>query len=296
MQLIDQATAARFIGVMAPDWTWLLRHIESEDGYVRFPPKFAKIIANLKIETYPELYENEAFIGRLMLLAFFSRDEVRTLETELSELPPEEYGNRVLALAQDVRADVEAVEIPKTPAQEKRALAVFNAMSPTEQEEVRRSGQYFFMAFLAGFYQSLSIMVLGEKLTSLVAQAKAGNDKAFAKAVQIDKNVLHGIPYFKQHFFEANLEGNRKFTEDVAAHQTRAPYKGKIRHKTLYLAFAFLESVGLLDTMKHREILDLVNDAGLDAHANRIDDVKNLSKRLAEYRAFQQRGLVLSTP
>ncbi len=87
-----------------------------------------------------------------------------------------------------------------------------------------------------------------------------------------------------------------KFTEEVAAHLQRAPYKGKIRHKSLYLAFAFLDMVGLLDTMKHREILDLVNDAGIDGHANRIDDVKNLSRRLKEYRAFQQRGSVLSTP
>jgi hypothetical protein len=53
---------------------------------------------------------------------------------------------------------------------------------------------------------------------------------------------------------------------------------------------------GLLGIMKHKDILDLCNEAGLDAHANRIDDVKNLSKRLAEFRAFQQRGLNLSPP
>jgi len=296
MQLIDHASAARFIGAMAPDWTWLLRQIESDDGYVRFPPRFSRIITNLNIGNYPDLYANELFIGWIMLLAFLSPEEIKALDTELALLSPEDRGKLIFELANDFEAEVEAIDIPKTPAQEKRLLEAFNALSKEEQGEARKCAQYFFMAFLAGFYQSLSIMVHGEKLTSLVAQAKAGNDKAFAKAVQIDKNVLNGIPYFKQRSFEANLEGNRKFTEDVAAHQLRAPYKGKIRHKSLYLAFAFLESVGLLDTMKHREILDLVNDAGLDAHANRIDDVKNLSKRLGEYRAFQHRGLNLSTP
>ena len=48
--------------------------------------------------------------------------------------------------------------------------------------------------------------------------------------------------------------------------------------------------------MQHREILDLCDEAGVGGYANRIEDVKNLSKRLAEYRAFQNRGVVLSTP
>lgn len=281
---------------MAPDWTWLLRQIESDDGYVRFPPRLSRIIANLKIGNYPDLYENESFIGRLMLLAFISPAEIKAMDAELGALSQEDRGNRLLALVKEIDTAAEAIEIPKTPAQEKQALELFNALSKEEQDECTKRTQYFFMAFLAGFYQCMSIMVHGEKLTSLVAQARAGNDKAFAKAVQIDKRILTAHPYFKQRFEDANSEGNRKFTEDVAAHLQRAPYRGKIRQKPLYLAFALLESLGLLDTMKHREILNLVNDAGIDAHSNRIDDVKNLSKRLAEYRKFQQNGLASSTP
>lgn len=295
MEMIDRNSATQYIRAMAPDWSWLLQHIESEDGYVRFPSKFARIISNLNIGNYVDLYQNESFIGRSMLLAFFDPEYVQALDAELSLMSSDGRGKRMLELLNEIGTEFDAIEIPKTPADEKRALAAFNALSKPDQEHLRRSWQYFFMAFLAGFYQSLSIMVHGEKLTSLVAQAQAGDDKAFAKAVQIDKNVL-SIKYFKDRFREANLQGDRKFTEDVAAHQMRAPYKGRIRHKALYLTFSFLESVGLLNTMKHGEILDLVNDAGIDSHSNRIDDVKNLSKRLAEFRAFQQRGLRLSTP
>lgn len=281
---------------MAPEWTWLLQHIESEDGYVRFPPLFSRIITNLKIENYPELYENEASIGAMMLRAFMSPEEIKALNAELEALPPEDRAKFIDAAIRDLNAVGDNINFPKTIGEQRRAEATFNALSESEKKEATQFWQYFMMALLAGFYQSLSIMVHGEKLTSLVAQAKAGNDKAFAKAVQIDKRILFAVQYFKQRFANANFEGNRKFTEEVGAHQQRPPYKGKIRHKALYLAFAFLDQVGLLDTMKHREILDLCNEAGLDAHANRIDDVKNLSKRLAEYRAFQQRGLNLSTP
>lgn len=296
MQLIDQLSAAQFIRAMAPDWAWLLQHIESEDGYVRFPTQFSRIIVNLKIENYPELYENELFIAAMMLRAFLEPEEIKELEAKLISLSLEERSRFVFEKFADLNAFGDAIEIPKTPGEQKRAEAVFSALSKEEQTEVTQFWQYFMMAFLASFHQSLSVMVHGEKLTSLVAQAKAGNDKAFAKAVQIDKRILLAIPYFKQRFANANIEGDRKFTEEVGAHLQRPPYKGKIRHKSLYLAFAFLDMAGLLGTMKHKEILDLCDEAGIGGYANRIEDVKNLSKRLAEFRAFQNNGLALSTP
>lgn len=296
MHFISQESAAQFIRALAPDWAWLLQHIESEDGYVRFPPLFSRLITNLKIENYPELYENELFIAAMMLRAFLEPDEIKVLEAKLLSLSLEERSRFVAEKFGELSAFGDAIEIPKTPGEQKRQEAVFKALPEEEQKEITQFWQYFMMAFLASFHQSLSIMVHGEKLTSLVAQAQSGNDKAFAKAVQIDKRILFSVPYFKQRFADANIEGDRKFTEEVGAHLQRPPYKGKIRHKSLYLAFAFLDMAGLLGTMKHKEILDLCNEAGLDGHANRIDDVKNLSKRLAEFRAFQQRGLNLSTP
>lgn len=296
MQLIDQASAVRFIRAMAPDWAWFLQHIESEDGYVRFPQLFSKFITNLKIENYPELYENEASIGAMMIRAFLNPDEIKTLDAELASLVPEDRAKFVEETMRAMMDVADAIEIPKTPGEQKRAEEVFKAMSEEEQKECILFWRHFMMAFLASFHQSLSVMVHGEKLTSLVAQAKAGNDKAFAKAVQIDKRILLAIPYFKQRFANANIEGDRKFTEEVGAHLQRPPYKGKIRHKSLYLAFAFLDMAGLLGTMKHKELLDLCDEAGIGGYANRIEDVKNLSKRLAEFRAFQNRGLALSTP
>ena len=296
MHLIDQASAAKFIRAMAPEWAWFLQHIESEGGYVRFPLLFSRFITNLNIENYPELYENESFIGAIMLRAFLDPVEIKALDAELALISPEERFKHAEEAMGDFEDIVEGIEIPKTLGAQKRALSAFKALSEEDQKATTLFWQRFMMGFLASFYQSLSIMVHGEKLTSLVAQAKAGNDKAFAKAVQIDKRILFAIPYFKRRYTEANAQGESKFTEAVGAHLQRPPYKGKIRHKPLYLAFAILDMARLLETMKHSDLLDLCNEAGLDSHANRIDDVKNISKRLAEYRAFQRRGAALSTP
>jgi len=260
------------------------------------PPQFSRIITNLKIEDYPRLYENEVGISVMLMRAFLSPEEIRELAVKLEGLTPEERGEHLDETMQDMMTVEDGIEIPKTPGAQKRAEAAFNALSDEDKAEATKFWQHFMMGFLANFYQMLSVTVHGEKLTSLVAQAKAGNDKAFAKAVQIDKRILTAIPYFKERFAAANTEGDRNFTEDVGAHLSRPPYKGKIRHKSLYLTFAYLDMAGLLATMQHKDILDLCDEAGVGGYANRIEDVKNLSKRLAEYRAFQNRGLRLSTP
>lgn len=293
---VDVTSAARLIQLMAPDWLWLLRYIESEDGYVRFPPVFTQWIKNLNIGNYPGLYEDERAIGAILVKAFLSDEQVGQLNTELEACSSEERGQLLLEYIGNLGEEIDAIELPKTPAAQKLAETRFLAMSEEERQCSVEFAQRFLMGMLAGFYQSLSIMVHGEKLTALVAQAKAGDDKAFAKAVQIDKRILHALPYFNDRFAAANSEGEREFVELVTTHMSRPPYKGKIRHKALYLAFSLLDQLGVLDKIKHAELLDLCTLAGLDSHANRIDDVKNMSKRLAEYRKFQRNGGALSTP
>ena len=294
--VIDVKTASAFLKGIAPEWEWLLRHIESEDGRLRFPPMITRAIVNLKIESYPLLYESEAAIGLILFRAFMSHEEMVELNTQLNGQTADERGQTLRELMEDLSEVDQAFEFPKTPAQEKRAQALFNALSKEEQVEAIKIAQHLWMGVLAGFFQNLSVMVHGEKLTSLVAQAKAGNDEAYGKAVQIDKRILTTVPYFKQRFERATLEADQDFCDGLAYRLQCAPYKGKIRHKSLWMVFAFLDLAGLLDTLRHQEILDLCDEVGIGGYANRIEDVKYLSKRLADFRRFRGYGLALSTP
>ena len=296
MPIIDKSSAAQFLRGIAPDWAWLLTRIETANGHLRFPPLVTRAIVNLKIESYPLLYETEAAIGLILFRAFMSQEEMVELNSLLTEQTADERGQTLRELMEGLSDIDQAFEFPKTPAEEKRALAQFNAMSKEEQAEAIRIAQHLWMGFLAGFFQNLSVMVHGEKLSSLVAQAKAGSDEAFCKAVQIDKRILTTIPYFKQRFERATLEGDQDFSDSLAYRLQCPPYKGKIRHKPLWMTFAFLDSAGLLDTLRHQEILDLCDEIGIGGYANRIEDVKYLSKRLADFRRFRGHGLTLSTP
>lgn len=296
MLLIDKASAVNFLRLTIPEWVWLIAKFESEDGHFRFPSVVTRAIENLKIGNYPLLYENEAAISLTVFRAFLSQNEIVDLNTRLTEQSPEERGQTMRELVDDLAEFEQAFEFPKTPAEERSVQAQFDALPKEEQAESIKVAQHLWMAFLAGFFQNVSVMVHGEKLTSLVAQAKAGNDDSFCKAVQIDKRILTTIPYFKQRFECATFEGDQNFCDALAYRLQCPPYKGKIRHKALWMAFAFLDMVGLLDTLKHQEILDLCDEAGVGGYANRIEDVKHLSKRLADFRRFRSYGLTLSTP
>lgn len=234
-------------------------------------------------------------MAAMLLRGWMSKEELQVFGAELQAATPKERGNIVIELGEMLGKIVEQIEIPKTPAQQRKAEARFEAMSADEQVESVRQAQHFFCFFFASFFQNLSVMVHGEKLTSLVAQGKGGNDKAFAKAIQIDKRILTVDPDFRKRYEEAQMEPAGDFFDDVAYRLKAAPYKGKIRHKSLWLAFSMLERAGLLDTLTYREIMEMCDEAGVGGDKNRIASEKHLGNRLREYREFQLRGIVTTT-
>jgi hypothetical protein len=294
--IIDIDSARSALKALSPELVWLLRQIESDGGYVRFPRQVNEAISNLRIEAYPRLYENEAAIAYIFLNGFLDAPEIMELSEELDAASPSERGELLLATMEESLEALEKVNFPMTPAEEKAARKLFDALSPEDQKEAWRFSQHFWMGFLATFHQLLSVMVHGEKLTALVAKAMSGDDEAFGKAVQIDKRILSNIPALKQRFERAHSEGNLALIDALSYRLQCPPYKGKIRHKALWFAFAYLDMCGLLDSLKHQELLDLLDDAGLGGFPNRIEDVKHLSKRLADFRRFRGYGLTLSTP
>jgi hypothetical protein len=54
------------------------------------------------------------------------------------------------------------------------------------------------------------------------------------------------------------------------------------------MLFALLEGTNWLDSLKHREILDVCDQLELDRYAQKIETENALTKRLIEYRRFQQ--------
>lgn len=289
---IDLQSASNLLKSLIPDAEWFLAQIESKQGSFRFPVYLSNVITNLKIEAYPLLYQNESAIGAIMFKGFMSDDEFTKLINDIEKATPEERGQLMLDSSNDVNQVLDNFKIPKTQAEQIEADKIFNSLTLEQQQQSIKTSQHFFCSFFASFYQTLSIMVHGEKLTSLVAQAKAGDDSAFVKAVQIDKRILTTIPYFIERFNRAANDDNSDFYDQLSYRLQCAPYKGKIRHKSLWLAFSILDQLNLLGGLKHSHILEVCDESGVGGYENRIQSVKHLTNRLKEYREFQKRKVI----
>ena len=293
--LIPKDVVARVLRNTIPDAEWLLSQIESQEGWFRFPSYLIEAIANLRLESYPLLYTNEVALHSMVLRGVLNEAEIKGFLTEFEASTLDERGKFIAELVETLGPAFDAVELPKTPQEREAAKELFDKLSPDEQQESLRLAQRYLCMFLPIFYQSLSTMVHGEKLTSLVSQAQVGNDQAFVKAVQIDRRILTAIPFFEQRYARAQDEADKDFFDLLSYRQKCAPYRGKIRHKTLWLTFSILDQVGLLDTLSHREILEICDEAGVGGYDNRIQSEKHLGTRLREYREFQKRGVVTTT-
>ncbi|MES2364133.1 MAG: hypothetical protein V4646_20360 [Pseudomonadota bacterium] len=294
--VIDLNTTVGLLKNAVPDWEWLLRHIESRNGFFRFPKQVTDFIERFRIENYPLLYQNEAAISCAFLRSLLSESEIKELNDELAAMSVDERGQFTQVLIDGVKNGIDDGIAYVEERTQQQIDAEYLAMSPEEQQDIVKRIQWFGMSCLSMFYQVLSTMVHRQKLTSLVAQAKAGDDIALVKAVQIDPRIAGIDPYFRSRFANLHAEGNEVFRKKLAYVMKSAPYRGKVRHKSLWMGLAFLDMCGHLDTLKHREILDLFDEAGIGGYANRIEDVKYLGKRIGEYRSFQQGLLCLSTP
>jgi hypothetical protein len=294
--VIPLEDAVKGLGANIPNAEWLLKHIESQEGWFRFPAYITNLITNLRLESYPLLYVSESAIGAAVFLGFMTKEELQDLGAKLDHATLEERSEFLAELDDLLSEFVEGFHIPRTPAEQEAARNRFLALSEDEQRQSVKVSQHFFLSFLPAFHQCLSIMVHGEKLTSLVAQAQSGDDDAFVRAVQIDRRILTEMPYFKSRYALAqNEEKGSDFFDKLAYRLKSPPYRGKIRHKTLWWTFSILEQAGWLNDLPHRQLLDICDEAGVGGYENRIQSEKHLGARLREYREFQKRGIVTTT-
>jgi hypothetical protein len=280
-----------YLKEIIPEYEEMLVFIEENGGWINMPPKMIAIIDRLKLHNYPELYRNKETLAKMLLLAFMSVEEINTLGAEFKQMPEVEMAHRAEELIQFMgeASDAFLDNIPDTPEKEQAAKTAYDELSPEKQAEAVKQAQIAMLAFLASFYSTIAIMVHGRKMTDLVQAAEQGDDDAYCLAVQIDKRILSALPYFKERYEKAISGVEIDFLDKLHYRITNPLLRSKIRYKTLWLTFAFLDESGYLDgSLKHREILDICDEAGVGGYQNRIEDVGSLSKRLREYREFQK--------
>lgn len=286
----DKSLAVRLVTRFAPEYLELLREAQRANGWRRVAAGIAEVRRGLNIDGYVALYDSEKHLYGCFVIGVLGVQEMKELDAQLRSLKPAEVQDELNALSESVFQSASDEVWPESEEEAKAAATELNALPEPERGEAIKRIQYFWCAAIAFFYNTVSVMVHGEKLTSLVPKAINGDQDAFLKAIHVDKALLHAHPRFKERFEDAQVNGDTDFLQGLSYRLAASPARGKIRFPGLYITFAMLEMLGWLDELRHEEILDLCDAAGLDRWQNRIEDVNYLTKQLGRYRRMQSSG------
>jgi len=283
-------TTLRAAKQLAPQFTELLRDLQKDGGRICFSSEISSI--QNYFGSYVLIYDNELKIGSALFLALFGVEGFKEFVAETESATPEEQQQLIEDFSDLEGIDelVEAFEIPQSPAEWKSAREKLALLPEEERKEAEKRSAFFWSFYFSNFFNTLSLMVHGSKMTSLVPRAMEGDDDAFLKAVQIDRMLLLHHPFFRDRKFKAQNEGKKDFLAKLSYRESSPPLRGKIQYPGLYMLFGILEASQWLSDLKHEEILDICDQAGLDRYQNRIEDVNYLTKRLIEYRRWQKTG------
>jgi len=277
---------------LTPQYAGWINHLQ-DDKHQSFPdPEIANIQNNLG--KYVLMYDDERKIGRALFLMLFGEEGFKELSDDLETATEAERQEWLDDIANpesnDLAEAFNAIEIPSTPEEWQLAREAGDKLPEEERKRLEKQGAYFWCFSFSSFFNTLSLMVHGARLTTLVPKAITGDDDAFLKAIQIDRMLLLHYPYFRDRKFKAQYERDTDFLSKISYRESNSPIRGRVHYPALYMLFGILDSFMWLNDLKHKEILDICDQAGLDRYQNRIEDVGYLTKRLSEYRKWQKTG------
>jgi hypothetical protein len=241
---------------------------------------------------YVQMYDDERKIHRALFLYIMGDQGFKKFHMEVEKLSETEQQAWVESMAtsegNELAEAFSFTHIPSTPEEWQEARDSLQKLPEDERKEAEKRAMYFWCFLFANFFNTLSLMIHGAKLSSLVPQAIAGDDDAYLKAIHIDRMLMLNFPYFRDRKTRAQDEGDRVFLDKIAYRESNPILKSKVRYPALYMLFGILDKYLWLDDLKHREILDICDKAELDRYQNRIETENALTKRLVEYRKWQK--------
>jgi len=269
--------------------------LQTPECWKIFSTNLKSVQTRLKIDAYVDLYENEYLIHYHLSLAFYGgREEGDKINAQLESQGYDAKLAFVNSMAENCIEDFDQLidMSGQSEAEVQQFLTEFESLSESEKREKEKIFQYFWMSVFALMHQMLSVMVYGEKLTSLVAKAINGDAVAYRKAVRIDKNLLFSHNYFRDRFHNAQSNSEYDFLKRVGDSVALPPFGGKLEYPGFYLIFSLLESFNQLDSFKHEELLDMANEAGVHTTRADTEEVVTITKCLLSFRRFQKTNLV----
>lgn len=285
----DKETAVALVIHLVPHYLEVFNDCKDQSNWQKLCERFQEISKRLNIANYVLCYEDERRILSAVIRSVMSPEDQIEFEQTMREATHAEQQEMLRELARPGGiSEVYAEELfPTDPKKQQEHLEAYNNLPEDKRQEAIRHAQYLMIFVIAWLHESLAVMVHGERMTSLVPKALAGDSEAFAKAVHIDKNLIYDHPQFQERYRKALADPDKhldllgKISRRLATHVT----VGRQKLPGVFFIFALLESLRWLDDLPHREILDICDAVGLD-----VPDENAITKALGRYRRYQKTG------
>jgi hypothetical protein len=288
-------TVLALVSQSAPMFLELLGECKDAATWRKLSTRLDEIRTRMKIESYVLIYEDERRIGNALTNAIMSKTAQADFEKNFTAATEEEQLEILHDFGRPGGEGEQLVEamFPDDPYILKAQIEAFNQLGDDDKREAQQRSQLLMCFLMAWLHEALAVMVHGEKMTSLVPKALAGDEESFLKAIHIDKALIVLHPKFAERHQQAMQQagrGDATVLEKINYRLASPVTKGRVQLAGLFSIFAMLESLGWLDDLLHREILDVCDAAGLDRWQNRIDDENAVTKALIKYRRYQKTG------
>lgn len=289
----DKETIVSLVTHYAPEFLEILNECKDADAWRSLSDKLAERRIKLDVNDYYVLYEDEQRIAYILLRAFMSHEEIKANSDKLAAASPEAQQEFFRELAQSGGLGEQIVNgmFPDDEELLKQQAVEFEQMEDgPEKQAIIQQGQFLMGFFLAWFHDILAVMVHGEKMTSLVPKVLAGDRGSFLLAIHIDKALITLHPKFIEIYQQAIRDGDKDFLDKISYRLAAPVTRGRVKLAGIFSVFATLESLGWLNDLKHREILDICDAANMDRWQNHIEDETAIAKALIKYRRYQKTG------
>ena len=266
----------RFLKASIPIYDEILQVLETNGGWLNLQQEFIDKLSTTRIRWW-ELYKDEALFKKFITLSYFNEEQLKNIKENYT---PEQILSEISELIENENTDA------LTDEEIAEYQALFESASKDEQQELLKSGALQLTAFLASFFNYLCIMVNGKNICRLVDDALHGDINAYCKAVQIDRTILF-LPEFQKMVFNAQFGKEEEFLTKLSYRLKNPIISSKIRYRTLWLTFAILDDLGLLE-LPHEQLLDICEEVGVYGKPHGVEDVGHLTKRLNEFRKIHK--------
>lgn len=260
---------------LLPEIDKTFQYMEKHGGWLNLKDELTDIVNKLNIADWAKYYETPHVLKTFPALIDYDVEEIK----ELSKTPTVSRNRLLKEFAEEFSKNEFRYPNPKALEQFR---CDFESATNDEQQDITKSVTFMYLSFLTSLFNYLALMLHGKPISTLVREAKNGNDNSLCEAVHIDRTVLF-LPFVQKRLLKAQLGNDSYFLSKLGRRISTPILSGKIRYRKLYLAFAILEDEGWLD-MPREQLLDLLNEVGVYGKEHGNEDVNYLNKRLNEYK------------